>query len=403
MPKTKTKLSTLHHGDCLEELGRIQPDSVDLIYLDPPFFTGKKQRLKTRDRTKEFSFTDVWESSEEYAKFLYDRILPMKTVLKDSASIFVHCDRNATHIVRAILDSIFGEKNFQSEIIWTYKRWSNKRKGLMPSHQTIYFYSKSEKPKFNVMYNSYSESTNIDQILQRRAKDKDNKSVYARDENGKVITNGEKKGVPLSDVWGIPYLNPKAKERVGYPTQKPILLMERIIALTTKEGDVVLDPFCGSGSTLVAATLMNRKSIGIDISADAIKLSLKRLKKPVRSESNLLKKGRESYQTADQHALALLNGLDCIPVHRNKGIDAILKRQYKDSPVLIRIQKRGESLGDALNLLSNAAKTKDSKKSFLIKTQTGLLDDSKPTESIEIIDAATLTIEKILNLTSKQP
>lgn len=397
MSKMATKFSTLYHGDCLKELSRIQPDSVDLIYLDPPFFTGKKQRLKTRDRTKEFSFDDVWVSSEEYAQFLYDRILPMKALLKDSASIFVHCDRNATHIIRAILDSIFGEKNFQSEIIWTYKRWSNKRKGLMPSHQTIYFYSKSKNPRFNVIYNGYSESTNIDQILQKRARDEHNKSVYARGEDGKVITNGEKKGVPLSDVWDIPYLNPKAKERVGYPTQKPILLLERIIALTTNEGDIVLDPFCGSGSTLVAASLMKRKSIGIDVSEDAIKVSLERLEKPVRSDSNLLKKGRESYKTADQNALALLNGLDYIPVHRNKGIDAILKRQYKDSPVLIRIQKNGETLRDALNLLSSAVKTKDSKKSILVKTQTGFIDDAKPTKSIEIIDATTLTIQKILS------
>ncbi len=397
MSKTVPELATLYQGDCLDELSRIRPNSVDLIYLDPPFFTGKKHRLKTRDRTQEFSFDDVWGSSGEYAQFLYNRILPMKAVLKDSGSIFVHCDRNATHIIRAILNSVFGESNFQSEIIWTYKRWSNKCKGLMPSHQTIYFYSKTKKPKFNVIYNGYSESTNIEQILQKRVRDEHNKSVCARDEKGKVITNGEKKGVPLSDVWDIPYLNPKAKERVGYPTQKPVLLMERIIELTTDEGDVVLDPFCGSGSTLVAAKLLHRKSFGIDVSEDAINLSSDRLNKPVRSDSILLRKGRESYKTADEHALALLNGLDCIPVHRNKGIDAILKRQYKGSPVLIRIQKQGESLEEALGLLSGAVKTKGYKKSFLVKTQTGLVEDSKPMCDIDIIDATTLTIEKMLN------
>lgn len=390
-------MATLYHGDCLDELRRIQPNSVDLIYLDPPFFTGKKQRLKTRDRTKEFSFDDIWGSREEYAQFLYERILPMKALLKDTGSIFVHCDRNATHIIRAILDSVFGERNFQSEIIWTYKRWSNERKRLMPAHQTIYFYSKSGKPKFKIIYNGYSESTNIDQILQKRARDEHNKSIYARDEKGNVITNGEKRGVPLSDVWDIPYLNPKAKERVGYPTQKPVLLMERIIELTTGEGDLVIDPFCGSGSALVAATLMNRISIGIDTSEDAIKLSRERLNNPVRSDSNLLRQGREAYRTADEHALSLLNGLDCIPVHRNKGIDAILKCQYQGSPVLIRIQKKGESLGQALSLLSGAMKTKSSKKSFLVKTQEGLIGDLKPIQGIEVVDATTLTIEKVLS------
>ena len=397
MLRTGTKLATLYQGDCLDELSRIQPGSVDLVYLDPPFFTGRKQCLKPRDRTREFSFDDVWGSSEEYAQFLHDRILLMSQALKDTGSIFVHCDRNATHIIRAILDNVFGEGNFQSEIIWTYKRWSNSRKGLMPSHQTIYFYSKSRSPKFNTIYNGYSESTNIDQILQKRARDEHNKSVYAKDERGKVIINGEKKGVPLSDVWDIPYLNPKAKERVGYPAQKPVLLMERIIELTTDEGDIVLDPFCGSGSTLVAATLMNRKSIGIDVSEDAVELSLERLNSPVRSDSNLIKQGRESYKAADKQAMALLNGLDCIPVHRNKGVDAILKRQYKGSPVLIRVQKNGETLGEALSLLSGAVKTKGSQKSFLVKTQPGLVENTTPVPAIEIVEATTLTIEKVLS------
>ncbi|MFM6402275.1 DNA-methyltransferase, partial [Planktothrix sp.] len=104
-----------------------------------------------------------------------------------------------------------------------------------------------------------------------------------------------KKGVPLSDVWEIPYLNPKAKERVGYPSQKPILLLERIIELASNPGDLILDPFCGSGTTIMAAKLLNRSAWGIDISPDAVKISKDRLETSIKSESLLLKKGRKAY------------------------------------------------------------------------------------------------------------
>lgn len=112
---------------------------------------------------------------------------------------------------------------------------------------------------FNPQFVEYSPSTNVDQILQQRTRDASGKSVYRKDINGTILSNGAKRGVPLGDVWDIPYLNPKARERVGYPTQKPILLLERIIQLSTQVGDVVLDPCCGSGTTLVAAKLLQRE------------------------------------------------------------------------------------------------------------------------------------------------
>ncbi len=206
----------------------------------------------------------------------------MHQLLKDDGSIFVHCDKSAEHIVRTVLDRVFGEKNFQSEIIWSYKRWSNSKKGLLPTHQNIYFYSKTKDFKFNTIFTSYSETTNVDQILQRRTRDKDNKSIYDRDENGEILLGDKKRGVPLSDVWDIPYLNPKAKERVGSPTQKPLLLLERIIELTTDKNDTVLDPFCGSGTTRVAAKLLERNFIGIDKSKEAIELSKNRIDNPIK-------------------------------------------------------------------------------------------------------------------------
>ena len=126
-------------GDCLDHLKKIPENSVDLIYLDPPFLTGKVFTGISKDALKTYSFDDIWDSSTEYAKFLFDRLIQCKFLLKDTGSIFVHCDRNSTHIVRKVLDMIFGEDNFQSEIIWSYKRWSNSKKGLLNQHQNIFF------------------------------------------------------------------------------------------------------------------------------------------------------------------------------------------------------------------------------------------------------------------------
>ena len=167
-------------GDCLDLLTQIQPKSVDLIYLDPPFFTGRTHKLSNRTRTKEFSFDDIWGSDREYAEFLFHRIKLMHRVLKETGSIFVHCDKKGEHIVRAILDEIFQPEMFQAEIIWAYKRWSNAKKGLLPAHQNIYFYSKSSNFKFNKVFTDYSETTNVDQILQKRTRDKHNKEILFR-------------------------------------------------------------------------------------------------------------------------------------------------------------------------------------------------------------------------------
>jgi site-specific DNA-methyltransferase (adenine-specific) len=386
-------------GDCLELLKKFDENSIDLIYLDPPFFTNTIQKLKTRDGNKEFSYKDIWKSNNEYAEFLYDRLLELKRVLKNTGSIFVHCDKNSTHIIKMLLDDIFGLKQFQSEIIWYYKRWSNSKKGLLSSHQTIYFYSKTQNFKFKTIYTDYSETTNIDQILQKRVKDNNGKTIYARDEKGNTINSDIKKGVPLNDVWEIPYLNPKANERVGYPTQKPILLLERIIEIASEEGDVILDPFCGSGTTLVAGKLNNRKVIGMDISQDAVNLTKVRLKNPVKSESNLLKNGKESYNNVDNSVKNLLHDIEYVPVQRNNGIDAILKATYQNSPILIRIQKEYETLEEAIKQLQKAVEVKNSKKAFLIRTNDikSLFEYDKYNNKIEIINSTSFGLKEVLN------
>ncbi len=384
-------------GDCLSVLDTLPEGRFDLIYLDPPFFTQKEHALTTRDGSATFAFRDLWASHEEYARFLYERLRKLHRFLAPTGSLFFHCDSNAVHIARLVLDQVFGAARFQFEIIWTYRRWSNANKGLLPTHQTILFYSKSTDFKFNPLFTDYSASTNIDQITQRRVRDDRNKAVYARDERGQVVSNGAKKGVPLSDVWDIPYLNPKAKERVGYPTQKPILLLEQIIKLCTDPGDWILDPFCGSGTTLIAALLLDRNAVGIDISPNAITLTTHRLEQPFKTESTLLKKGREEYIRKDTNILAYLQGLDYHIVQRNQGMDAILKHEIGGKPVFIRVQRPGEKRHEAAAALCNTSISKGDAHLVLIVTEDNELPfEMEPPTGVTLIRSTALTIKDTL-------
>jgi len=374
-------------------------ESVDLFYIDPPFFTRKVHALSTRDGSTRYSFKDLWTSREDYGGFLLDRLRECHRCLKPTGSLFFHCDENAGHIARLVLDDIFKPDNFQAEVIWSFRRWSNSKKGLMPSHQTILFYSRSGSFKFNSVTIPYSESTNLDQILQKRVRDERGKTVYARDDTGEPITNGGKRGVPLGDVWEIPYLNPKANERVGYPTQKPMLLLEKIIELCTDPHDLVVDPFCGSGTTVVAAQLLDRRAIGIDTSKDAIDLASRRLENPIRTSSRLLERGRESYIRTDLDLLGCLQGLGYHPVHRNKGIDAILTEEWCGKPVCIRIQRSDETVDDAAILLRAAASRKGGAKLILVvsENQWGLLGTDSLPSDVTLVQSTTAAIRRALS------
>jgi site-specific DNA-methyltransferase (adenine-specific) len=378
-------------GDCFKELKKIEPESIDLIYLDPPFFTQKNQKLKDKEN-KEYIFEDTWVNIEDYKEFIKNRIIECKRVLKKSGSIFLHCDKSASHYLRVVLDEVFKPQNFRSEIIWTYKRWSNAKKGLLNSHQNIYFYSKSSNYKFNHFYTDYSATTNIDQILQKRVRNKEGKSTYMKDVENNDVLDASKKGVPLSDVWDIPFLNPKAKERTGYPTQKPLLLLERIIKLVTDEGDTVLDPFCGSGTTLVASKILNRQFVGIDSSEEAVTLSKKRIEKPVKTESLLLKKGIEAYNNKSERELAILKLFDATPVQRNSGIDGLLKKHFNNKPISIKIQKKDESLNEAKEKLLKSSKTKKCDLMILVKTKEDEIAHSS--NNLIVVDDFNLHLQK---------
>ncbi len=389
-------INQIYAGDCLNILKGLPSKCADLVYLDPPFFTQTRQTLKSKDLT-EYSFDDSWNSIEAYIDFLRERIYEIRRVMTDKSTIFVHCDRNASHYIRVLLDEIFGYGRFLSEIIWTYRRWSNSKRTLLHSHQTIFMYAKSASYTFNEMFHPYSETTNLDQILQKRERNEHGIAVYVVDDEGNYVLNGPKKGVPLSDTWEIPYLNPKAKERTGYPTQKPLLLLERIIKLASNENDIILDPFCGSGTTCVAAKLLNRKFIGMDSSAEAVQLARERIKKPIRSNSNLLKNGRDAYKNLPEEVVQLLKSLPVKLVQRNSGIDAIHDQFIDGRPVVLRVQREGETLIYAANKLQQAGQKKRASLMLLIRTEQSKrqksLVDFVP-NSVNIVDSFNLSIQK---------
>lgn len=363
------EVNNIVHGDCIEKLKTIKSNQIDLIYFDPPFFTQKTHSLIKRDNSKSYEFSDKFFSLEEYLLLIENTLIQCKRVLKDTGSVFLHCDKNASHYIRLVLDKVFEKPNFQSEIVWSYKRWSNSKKGLLNAHQIIFFYSKTENFKFNTLYTDYSVTTNLDQILQDRERDENGRSVYKKDESGNVIIGKSKKGVPLSDVWEIPYLNPKAKERVGYPTQKPVLLLNQIIKIATDEGDIVLDPFCGSGTTCVASKLLKRNYIGIDISKDAVEVAKDRLKEMIVTESNLLNKGSSEYLEKTEKELVILQSINAFPVQRNSGIDGFLKDYHEGTPVPVKIQGENETLEDAIEKLERASKGKNYQIKIVVQTK----------------------------------
>lgn len=386
------EINQVYNIDCLKAMEKLDNDSVDLIYLDPPFFTQRTHKLSNK-KGKEYFFEDNWESIFEYKEFLKIRFIEMKRILKETGNIFVHCDRTASHTIRTLLEEVFGESNFQSEIIWTYRRWSNSKRGLLDSHQNIYHFSKSKKYKFNIIYTDYSLTTNIDQILQDRVRDSNGKSTYKKDENGENVYTNTKKGVPLNDVWEIPFLNPKAKERVGYPTQKPIQLLENIIKISTNEGDLVLDPFLGSGTCAVASKLLNRKYLGFDTNANAIELAKERLENPIKTESHLLKNGISSYDTKSEKEKKILSRYNCDIVQRNKGLDGILREKINGKSVGIKIQKDNESLNESEKFLLNAMKVKKFDLGILIRTHLGLIE-YEVSDNIILIDDIDYILQK---------
>jgi site-specific DNA-methyltransferase (adenine-specific) len=369
----------------------VKDNSVQLIYLDPPFFKQNNLKQYCKYENKVYYFPDKWKSLNCYLNFVSEILITCKEKLLDNGLIYLHCDNSASHHLRILLDKIFGEKYFINEIIWSYKRWSNSAKRLLESHQTIFVYSKTKNYKFNKLLVEYSPATNVDQILQSRMRDENGVVKYKRDNNNNIEMAGKKGGVPLRDVWDMPFLNPKAKERTGYPTQKPIELMNRIIKISCSKGDLILDPFCGSGSMGVSAHINNCRYIGVDNNKEAINLCNRRINEYYVSDSAVKDGNYMNFYNLDKKIKDMLISFNAIPVERNRGIDGILSTPK--GIMGIRFQRQNETVGEIIELINNASKNKKIIKKIIIKNFDSDLFEIIP-DDIVIIDSLEYKINK---------
>ena len=254
---------------------------VDLIYIDPPFDSKADYRTKVTlpglnlqqkpTVVEQFAYADTWEEGTiSYLKMIYPRLVLMKELLSERGSIFVHIDWHVGSYMKVILDDIFGKDNFVNEIIWYYRRWNIAGSSFATNHDTILYYGKNKSNRvYNQLYIPKSEKSS--------AQGKSWRSVI--DENGvrhSIMTDEPTKGVPMPDVWDISMINPVAKERIGYATQKPEALLERIIKASSNEGDLVCDFFGGSGTTAAVAERLGRRWITCDIGKPASLVMRKR-------------------------------------------------------------------------------------------------------------------------------
>ncbi|MCE0523592.1 MAG: restriction endonuclease [Methylacidiphilales bacterium] len=327
-PKSSALLDTrlIYCGDNLEQLPKLPAACVDLIYIDPPFNSNRNYEVFWSETKEKRAFEDRHESTRAYIDYMRPRCVELARVLKKTGSFYYHCDWHASHYVKAMLDQIFGENNFQNEIIWR----RNLAKGLAltgfpNNHDTLFYYGGGGPLTFHRPYDPY-DADNLDEKTSSKYCHRDPDGRIYRLDNlvnpnpnrpnltyefmgvkrvwrwtknrmeealaqGIVVQTkpgavpqlkrylDEQEGRPFDSVWtDIPPINSQAKERLGYPTQKPLALLDRIINASSNPNDIVLDAFCGCGTALVAAHKLKRQWIGIDISPTACRVMAKRLR-----------------------------------------------------------------------------------------------------------------------------
>lgn len=319
----------LYHGDNKEVLAHLLASGfrgqVKLIYIDPPFDSGAdyvrkvelrgpkgKAKLEGEGYTlgEQIQYTDIW-ANDQYLQFMYERLMLLKELLAEDGSIYLHCDHARSHVLRCLLDEVFGADNFLGEIVWAFRERSISKTYWNRKHNTILYYKKGPRHTFNLddVREEYSEEylakfkyEDEDGKYQIRGKNIPGSPVRQADglnpsheekypgltyrqylhDGGQLPVDWWK--IPYSDddeidgdLWEIPLLNKAAKERAGYPTQKPEALLARIIAASSNAGDIVLDCFIGSGTTAAVAQKLGRRWIGCDINKGAIQTAAKRL------------------------------------------------------------------------------------------------------------------------------
>jgi len=297
-PNWKSK--TVWTGDCLDILRGMNSDTVDLLYLDPPFNSKTDYAAPIGSRAAGAAFKDTWTltdvdvewinliegkhpalyrillaamtgSDKSYLVYMAARLLEMRRVLKATGSVYLHCDPTMSHYLKILMDAVFGRKNFRNEIVWCYRGGGVPRRDFARKHDIILRYALGT-PTFNVddVRIPYSEDVEASSPSRYDKSYRSNKTYEGYRPN--------KKGKHPEDWWALQPLMPSdKKERTGYPTQKPEVLLERIIKASSNEGDVVLDPFCGCATTMVVADALDRHWAGIDISPTAAKLVRQRI------------------------------------------------------------------------------------------------------------------------------
>ena len=295
---------TLWTGDNLDIMRGMNSESVNLIYLDPPFNSNRDYSAPIGSEAAGAAFKDTWtlndvdeawhgeiadrdpklyaiidaaghshgKGMKSYLIMIAVRLLEMRRILKDTGSIYLHCDPTASHYLKTLMDTLFGVENFKNEIVWCYRKWSVGASQFVRNHDVLLLYSTTNKSIFNVQYVPVSPGT------MKRWKGRKQQAVFTDGIRQAESTDDEAKS-PCPDWWQISVINPNAKERVGYPTQKPLSLLERVIKASSNEGDTVLDPFAGCATACVAAEHLQRQWVGIDLSPLAAKLVKSRLHK----------------------------------------------------------------------------------------------------------------------------
>lgn len=300
---------TIFEGDNLPILRGMDTESVDLIYLDPPFNSNRNYSAPIGSDAAGAAFKDTWtlddvdnawhgeiadkepalyqaihtaelthsKAMKSYLIMMAIRLIEMKRILKDTGSIYLHCDLTAGHYLKILMDSIFGKGNFGNEIIWHYFKPHGSKTCYPKNYDSVLYYVKkngNQTFNFDAILVDYDEKA-----IKRYNRTDDNGKRYKlyNNKDGKVRKSYMKDGKP-ENVFRIPIVR-KVKERTGYPTQKPIALLERILAASSNQDGVILDPFCGCATTCIAAERLQRQWIGIDLSPKAVELVKMRLEK----------------------------------------------------------------------------------------------------------------------------
>ena len=231
----------IHHGDCLDVLPRLEPRQFHVCCIDPPFNTGSAKR-STRSG-EQLGYRDAFGGLDAYIEWLRPRLVAIHRVLRDDGTVLVHCDWRASHRIRVLLDEVFGERRFLNHLVWQYGLGGSSPRMFARKHDDLLWYAKGSSWWFN--------APRVPATSQR--------------------LKGQTK--KATDVLEVPSINNMAKERVGWPTQKPLALLELLVGACCPPGGAVLDCFCGSGTTLVAAARLGRSAVGVDADARAVELA----------------------------------------------------------------------------------------------------------------------------------